>query len=80
MSDDKAILTYWDGRGNAEIVRLMMEACGQKYEEKVYKSDAKNISSFDEFKVILDDGVLAFDQVSKLSGRALSNTLLWCIG
>jgi len=66
MSDfpaDCAILTYWDGRGNAEIIRLMMEACGQVYMEKVYKSDAKNISTFDELKVLLNDGVLAFDQV-----------------
>jgi hypothetical protein len=64
MSSDKAVLTYWDGRGNAELIRLMLEASGQGYEEKVYKADSKTISSFDELKVILDDGVLAFDQVS----------------
>ena len=27
-----AKLTYWDGRGNAEIIRLMLEVCGEAYE------------------------------------------------
>ena len=30
-ASDTAVLTYWDGRGNAEIIRLMMAASGQKW-------------------------------------------------
>ena len=27
-----AQLTYWDGQGNAEIIRLMLAACGEEWE------------------------------------------------
>lgn len=60
---DIAILTYWDGRGNGESIRLMMAAAGQQWEERVYKNDADHLSTFDDLKVMFDDGVLAFDQV-----------------
>ena len=58
-----ARLTYWDGRGNAEVIRMMLEICGQPYEEKTFGSGAKNITSRAEFDVIQQAGVLAFDQI-----------------
>jgi hypothetical protein len=30
-----AHLTYWNGQGNAEIIRLMMAACGEPWEDTV---------------------------------------------
>ena len=60
---DVAILTYWDGRGNAESIRLMMAACGQNWEEKVYKSEAEHLSNVDEMTVMMNEGILSFDQV-----------------
>lgn len=58
-----ARLTYWDGRGNAEIIRLMLIVTGEPWTEKVYGADEAHVQSFDHVKVMLDDGVLAFDQV-----------------
>ena len=63
---EMARLTYWSGRGNAELVRLMMEACGQPYEEQVYGSAAKTLSQPAEMHRMFKDGVLAFDQVPLL--------------
>ena len=30
-----ACLTYWSGQGNAEIIRLMMAACGEPWIDTV---------------------------------------------
>lgn len=61
-----AILTYWDGQGNAEIVRLMLAATGEDWEEKVYGEDAKVLTSNAEFMSMVNAGVLGFDQVPLL--------------
>ena len=59
-----AQLTYWNGRGNAETIRLMLVASGEPWEEKVYLNDeSQNISSFAEFQWIQESGALAFEQV-----------------
>ena len=60
-----AQLTYWNGRGQAETIRLMLVASGEPWEEKVYlNEDSQNISSFAEFKSIQESGALAFEQVA----------------
>ena len=61
-----ARLTYWNGRGTAEIVRLMLEICGEPWIETVYGNDESCITTFAELKVMLDDGVLCFDQVQSI--------------
>lgn len=62
-----AVLTYWDGRGNAELLRLMLAASGEAWEEKVYGDDnATHMSTPDQFKNIIADGVCAFEQVPLL--------------
>lgn len=59
-----AILTYWDGRGLSEIVRLMLEICGEPWIEQVYGFEGdQNISTLEQFKSITAAGVLCFDQV-----------------
>eukprot|EP01045_Picozoa_sp_COSAG04_P048680 COSAG04_NODE_18803_length_432_cov_0.780781_1_plen_90_part_01 len=34
-----AQLTYWSGQGNAEVIRLMMAACGEEWEDRVALTD-----------------------------------------
>lgn len=63
-----AQLTYWDGQGNAEIIRLMMAACGQVWEDKVAldASGTTHISTEAQFEGIAAAGLLAFDQLPLL--------------
>mmetsp|Transcript_26899 Transcript_26899/g.45397 ORF Transcript_26899/g.45397 Transcript_26899/m.45397 type:complete len:245 (+) Transcript_26899:51-785(+) len=66
---DVAVLTYWDGRGNAEIIRLMMATAGQEWVERVYKSEEEGVSHMtktDQVLLMMKDGVLAFDQLPLL--------------
>jgi len=63
-----ARLTYWDGRGNAEIIRLALAASGTEWHEGVALDDPrfKNISSEEQMKQLMSAGVLAFDQLPLL--------------
>mmetsp|Transcript_6043 Transcript_6043/g.10391 ORF Transcript_6043/g.10391 Transcript_6043/m.10391 type:complete len:210 (-) Transcript_6043:3-632(-) len=49
-------LTYFNGRGRAEIIRLMMAECGMDFEDM-------RINSREELKPIRDSGVLPFGQI-----------------
>lgn len=63
-----AVLTYWDGHGNAEHIRLMMAACGQEWEDKVAldPSGATHLSTKAQADDIISAGMLAFDQLPLL--------------
>ena len=60
-----AKLTYWDGRGNAELIRLMLAACGEPYQECVpFEEDATtHLSTQAQIEKIVGAGMLVFDQV-----------------
>merc|ERR1711972_387905 len=63
-----AQLTYWDGHGNGEIIRLMMAVCGEKWEDKVALDDtgATHISNAAQFNKLREAGVLMSDQLPLL--------------
>lgn len=61
-----ARLTYWSGHGLAEIVRLMLVATDEPWEERVYAGDAATLTTPEQLQVAIDAGVLAFDQVPLL--------------
>jgi glutathione S-transferase len=61
-----ARLSYWSGQGLAEIVRLMLAATGEPWEERVYGSGARTLSEPAQLERMIADGVLAFDQVPLL--------------
>eukprot|EP00041_Stephanoeca_diplocostata_P027455 m.755008 g.755008 ORF g.755008 m.755008 type:complete len:104 (-) comp23179_c0_seq10:949-1260(-) len=66
MAQSKAKLTYWDGRGNAEIIRMMLVVCGEDWEEKVFESEAQHLTKRSEMENMISAGVLCFDQVPLL--------------
>ena len=61
-----AVLTYWDGRGNAEIIRLMLAITDEEWVEGVFGADESetHVSNAEQMKVMIDAGVLGFDQVN----------------
>ena len=64
---EPAILTYWDGRGNAELIRLSLVVAGRAYKEQVFLNDEKtHMDSKADMLAIMDKGVLAFDQLPLL--------------
>ena len=64
---EPAILTYWDGRGNAELIRLSLVVAGRAYEEQVFLNEGKShMDSKEDMLAIMDKGVLAFDQLPLL--------------
>lgn len=64
---EPAILTYWDGRGNAELIRLSLVVAGRAYREQVFLNDGKShIDSKEDMLAIMEKGVLAFDQLPLL--------------
>jgi len=64
----KAQLTYWDGHGNAEIIRLTMAVCGQEWEDVVpFDEDgATHLSKREQLDKMMKAGVLMSDQVPLL--------------
>ena len=50
----KTTLVYWDIRGLAEPIRLMLEYCSVDYEEKRYSSDEAEVWRKDKFQLGLD--------------------------
>ena len=63
-----AQLSYWNGQGNAEIIRLMMAACGEQWEDRVAldKSGATHLSTPQQMEAMMCAGLLAFDQTPLL--------------
>eukprot|EP01052_Picozoa_sp_SAG31_P020715 SAG31_NODE_1571_length_7851_cov_8.714525_2_plen_233_part_00 len=63
-----AKLTYWDGQGNAEIIRLMLAACNEPWEDAVAldKAGATHLTSRSQFEKMMAAGLLAFDQTPLL--------------
>eukprot|EP00812_Abedinium_dasypus_P008965 NODE_2689_length_893_cov_477.059666.p2 GENE.NODE_2689_length_893_cov_477.059666~~NODE_2689_length_893_cov_477.059666.p2 ORF type:complete len:236 (-),score=75.95 NODE_2689_length_893_cov_477.059666:72-779(-) len=64
-----AVLTYWDGQGNAEIMRLMMAVCGEEWEDKVVMAGdgASHLTTKEHADTLIAAGRLAFDQFPLLS-------------
>jgi len=64
----KAQLTYWDGHGNAEIIRLTMAFCGEEWEDVVHLDDsgATHMSTFAQLETMMKAGVLCSDQLPLL--------------
>lgn len=74
-----AVLTYWNGRGQAELVRMMLVVSGEEWTECVFGDKAeKNITTKEQMYRIQEAGVLAFDQVQQI--LTLSNHVKHHIG
>lgn len=59
-----AVLTYWNGRGLAELVRTMLVVTGEEWKECVFGDETEqNITTKEQMLRIQEAGVLAFDQV-----------------
>ena len=56
-------VTYWDGRGNAEIIRMMLSAAGYDWKESVPNSEAQNLGTPGDVEALSKAGLLPFDQV-----------------
>ena len=63
-----ARLTYFEGHGRAEEIRLMLAACGVPWKDAVYgdESGAKFITTEGQMRKIMAAGVLAMDQLPLL--------------
>ena len=61
-------LTYWNGRGRAETIRLFLAVCGEEYTEHVPGFDASvtHLSEPEHFESLRDGGYLAFGSVPLL--------------
>jgi len=64
----KTQLTYWDGHGNAEIIRLTMAVCGEDWEDVVHLDGdgATHISTNAQLQKLTHAGVLCTDQLPLL--------------
>ena len=66
-SSARATLTYWNGRGRAEVVRLMLAATGEDYDEAVPGfPGATHLTKPEQFEQLKENGLLAFGQVPLL--------------
>lgn len=59
-----ARLTYTESHGNAEIVRLMLAACGEEWEDRVAldPDGAAHLTKFEQFDRMCAAGLMCFDQ------------------
>eukprot|EP01065_Artemidia_motanka_P033310 TRINITY_DN40290_c0_g1_i1.p1 TRINITY_DN40290_c0_g1~~TRINITY_DN40290_c0_g1_i1.p1 ORF type:complete len:234 (+),score=93.58 TRINITY_DN40290_c0_g1_i1:67-768(+) len=56
-------LTYWNGRGLCEMIRIMLAACQEEYTECVPGVEgASHITEKQHFQHMKDEGMLKFDQ------------------
>ena len=63
----RTTLTYWNGRGLCECIRLMLAACGEEYDEAVPGCpDATHLSSPAQWAVLQESGALAMGSVPLL--------------
>lgn len=64
----KATLTYWDGHGNGEIIRLTMAVCGEEWDDVVHLDDAgaTHLSTYAQLEKLSQAGVLCSDQLPLL--------------
>merc|ERR1712232_888807 len=62
-SSSATVLTYWDGHGNAELIRLMMAVCGETWEDKVALDNggATHMSSYQQLQKMMAAGILMAD-------------------
>lgn len=63
-----AQLTYWDGHGQCEIIRLMLAICGEKWEDKVAldPDGATHMTGPEQLQRLREAGVLMADQLPLL--------------
>ena len=60
-------LTYWDGRGNAEVIRMMLAVCGESWRDEVYLDEASaHVTGRAQMDAMQASGALAFDQLPLL--------------
>lgn len=63
-----ARLTYFEGHGRAEEVRLMLAACGVQWKEAVYGDDsgAQYVTTAAQMRALMSHGALAMEQLPLL--------------
>ena len=59
-------LTYWNGRGRCEGIRIMLAACGVKYSDNVPGFEDSHINKKEHIESMRSNGHLLMNQVPLL--------------
>ena len=60
-------LTYWNGRGKAESIRLLLALCGEDYTEQVPMFDGTtHITTAEHVQTLREEGFLLMNQLPLL--------------
>ena len=63
----RTTLTYWNGRGRCEVIRLMLAACGEEYDEGVPGvPGVTHLAEPEHWKALQDSGALLMGSVPLL--------------
>ena len=66
-SPPRTTLTYWNGRGRCEVIRLMLAACGEEYDEVVPGvPGVTHLAEREHWKTLQDSGALLMGSVPLL--------------